>query len=86
MIKTLSRYIKGYVKPSVLTPIFMIVEVIMETLIPFLMAEIVDVGIPNEDFRYICKIGIIMVVFAGIVAVYLVVNTEQWHLQVLLII
>ena len=66
MIKTLSRYIKGYVKPSVLTPIFMIVEVIMETLIPFLMAEIVDVGIPNEDFRYICKIGIIMVVFAGI--------------------
>ena len=66
MIKTLSRYIKGYVKPSVLTPIFMILEVIMETLIPFLMAKIVDVGIANEDFKYILKIGIIMVAFAGI--------------------
>ena len=66
MIKTLSRYIKGYVKPSILTPIFMILEVIMETLIPFLMAKIVDVGIANEDFKYILKIGIIMVAFAGI--------------------
>ena len=66
MIKTLSRYIKGYVKPSVLTPICMIVEVVMEILIPLLMAKIVDVGIENGDFNYIFKIGIIMLGFAGV--------------------
>lgn len=66
MIKTLSRYIKGYIRPSVITPICMIVEVIMETLIPLLMAKIVDVGIANGDFNYILKVGIIMVGFAGI--------------------
>lgn len=66
MIKTLSRYIKGYVKPSVLTPICMIVEVVMEILIPLLMAKIVDVGIENGDFNYIFKIGVIMLGFAGV--------------------
>ena len=39
MIKTLAAHIKEYKKASIATPFFMILEVIMETLIPFLMAR-----------------------------------------------
>ena len=66
MIKTLSRYIKGYIKPSILTPVFMIVEVIMEILIPFLMGNIVKYGIEKGDFDYVIKTGAIMVLCAGV--------------------
>ena len=64
MIKKLSKYIKQYKKDSILTPIFVIFEVIMEVLIPYLMARIIDVGIQNGDLNYIFKIGAILVVSA----------------------
>ena len=38
MLKTLAAHIKGYIKESIATPLFMILEVIMEMLIPLLMA------------------------------------------------
>ena len=56
MIKKLSKYIKQYKKDSILTPIFVIFEVVMEVLIPYLMARIIDVGIQNGDLNYIFKI------------------------------
>lgn len=61
MIKKLSKYIKEYKKDSILTPIFVIFEVVMEVVIPYLMAKIIDVGIQNSDLNYIFKIGIILV-------------------------
>ena len=64
MIKKLAKYIKQYKKDTILTPIFVIFEVILEVLIPFLMAKIIDVGIQNNDLNYIFKIGIILVVSA----------------------
>ena len=64
MIKKLAQYIKQYKKDSILTPIFVIFEVIMEVLIPYLMARIIDVGIQNSDLNYIFKIGAILVVSA----------------------
>ena len=56
MIKKLASYIQDYKKESILTPIFVIFEVIMEILIPFLMAKIIDVGIQNNDVKYILEI------------------------------
>ena len=47
MIKTLAKQIKGFVKESVLTPVFMILEVVMEMLIPLLMKSMIDDGIEN---------------------------------------
>ena len=38
MIKTLAKHIKGYIKESALTPFFMVLEVVVETFIPLLMA------------------------------------------------
>ena len=64
MIKELAKYIKQYKKDSILTPIFVIGEVVMEVVIPFLMAKIIDVGIQNGDLNYIFKIGIVLVVSA----------------------
>ena len=64
MIKKLAKYIKQYKKDSILTPIFVVFEVVMEVLIPYLMARIIDVGIQNSDLNYIFKIGAILVVSA----------------------
>ena len=64
MIKKLAKYIKQYKKDTILTPIFVVFEVIMEVLIPYLMARIIDVGIQNSDLNYIFKIGAILVVSA----------------------
>ena len=61
MVKKLSKYIKEYKKDSILTPIFVIFEVVMEVVIPYLMAKIIDVGIQNSDLNYIFKIGVILV-------------------------
>ena len=64
MIKKLSSYIKEYKKASILTPFFVILEVIMEVIIPLLMSKIIDIGIPNSDIHYILKIGILLTVSA----------------------
>ena len=64
MIKKLASYIKEYKRPSILTPIFVILEVIMEVIIPLLMSKIIDVGIPNSDIKYILEIGILLTISA----------------------
>lgn len=66
MIKTLATHIKEYKKASIATPFFMILEVIMETLIPFLMATLVDDGINKGNLNHVYRIGALMLVFAVI--------------------
>ncbi|HQQ89884.1 MAG TPA: ABC transporter permease, partial [Oscillospiraceae bacterium] len=61
MIKKLLPYMKGYEKEAALAPVTVIFEVLIEILIPFLMAKIVDVGIANRDVAYVAKLGGIMV-------------------------
>ncbi len=64
MIKTLASYIKEYTKASVLTPLLMIGEVVMETVIPLLMAMIIDEGVNGNDLSRIFEIGGWMMVCA----------------------
>ena len=64
MIKKLASYIKEYKKASILTPVFVILEVVMEVIIPMLMAKIIDIGIPNSDIKYILEIGILLTISA----------------------
>ena len=64
MIKKLAKYINDYKKDSILTPIFVIFEVVMEVVIPYLMAKIIDVGIQNSDVKYILEIGVFLIVSA----------------------
>ncbi|MEA4816762.1 MAG: ABC transporter ATP-binding protein [Lachnospiraceae bacterium] len=58
MIKKLSSCIGEYKKESLLAPIFVTLEVIMEVLIPIFMAFLVDNGIEKGDMDYIIKIGV----------------------------
>lgn len=64
MIKKLASYIKEYKKASILTPVFVVLEVVMEVIIPMLMSKIIDVGIPNSDIKYILEIGILLTLSA----------------------
>ena len=64
MFKTLLSQVKEYKLPSVLTPLFMIGEVICEMIIPVLMGRIVDIGIGGSDMSYIIKTGLFMVFVA----------------------
>ena len=64
MIKKLSSCIGKYLKQSILAPIMVIGEVILETTIPLVMVEIVDKGIKYGDIRYVAKMGVVMVVMA----------------------
>ncbi len=51
MIKTLAKQIKEYKSASLVTPIFMILEVAMEMVIPLLMASIIDDGVETGDMQ-----------------------------------
>lgn len=64
MIKTLAAQIKEFKKESVLTPVFMILEVVFETLIPLMMASIIDDGVEAGDMRHIYIVGAFMVASA----------------------
>ena len=64
MLKKLASYVKEYKKDSILTPIFVILEVVMEVIIPLLMARIIDVGIQNGDVHYILEMGVLLIVSA----------------------
>ena len=64
MIKKLASYIKEYKKSAIATPIFVILEVVMEVIIPLLMARIIDIGIQNNDIHYILEMGILLIISA----------------------
>lgn len=64
MIKTLFRQIGEYKKVSLLTPVFTALEVLMEILIPFITASIIDKGIEAGDIRQVYFYGGIMLVMA----------------------
>ncbi|MCB5548895.1 ABC transporter ATP-binding protein/permease [Blautia sp. MSK17_66] len=64
MNKTLFKSIREYRKQSLLAPILVILEVLMEVLIPLEMAKIIDIGIANGDLGYILQRGIVLVAMA----------------------
>lgn len=63
-MKTLLPFMKKYMVYAILSPIFMILEVLADIIIPYLMSQIVDVGIANRDIDFIVRIGVLMVLSA----------------------
>ena len=53
MLNTLLKQVKEYKKSSLLSPIFVGIEVIFEMLIPFLMSKIIDLGVEKNDMKMI---------------------------------
>ena len=64
MLKVLGAQIKEFKKDSIITPICMIFEVIMEMIIPLLMASIIDEGVNAGNMNHIIKVGGVMIVIA----------------------
>ena len=73
MIKTLLRQVKEFKKASFLTPVFMILEVVVETMIPVAMALMIDNGVEKGNMSYIYRVGAVMAVLAiaGLIAGFL---------------
>ena len=65
MLSTLLKEVKEYKRASFITPVFMILEVLMEMIIPYLMASIIDKGVNAGDIGHIYKVGAVMVVAAA---------------------
>ena len=61
MIKELSKSVREYKKPAIITPLLVTLEVIMEVVIPLLMANLIDKGIYSGEMNEILKIGLALV-------------------------
>ncbi|MCM1325135.1 MAG: ABC transporter ATP-binding protein/permease [Bacteroidales bacterium] len=64
MIQTITGNLKEFKRDSIATPVFMIFEVVMEMIIPLMMASIVDNGVDKGDMAHIYKMGGMMFVAA----------------------
>ena len=64
MIKKLLKSVREYKKDTILTPVFMIGEVSMEMVIPFLLGKMIDKGIIGKDIKIILMLGAVLVVAA----------------------
>ncbi|MBR4139897.1 MAG: ABC transporter ATP-binding protein [Lachnospiraceae bacterium] len=66
MIKKLSVYVGEFKKEALLSPICIAIEVIMEVILPVLMAAVIDNGVNVGDMNYVVKMGLLMIVVAFI--------------------
>ena len=64
MIKKLSKFIGQYKLPTILTPILVALEVVMEVIIPLVMAELIDKGVYAGEMNIIYKLGLQLVILA----------------------
>ncbi|HIX14774.1 MAG TPA: ABC transporter ATP-binding protein/permease [Candidatus Hungatella pullicola] len=65
-MRKLLKYLKAYKLESVLGPLFKLLEAAFELLVPLVMAQIIDVGIKNQDLPYILKMGGILILLGVI--------------------
>lgn len=64
MLQTLLAQVREFKKPSLITPVFVILEVIMEIIIPYLMASIIDIGVNQGSIQNVCLVGLCMLAAA----------------------
>ena len=70
MIKRLLKSVREFKKDALLTPFFVVLEVVMEVIIPLVMALLIDKGIDGQDMAAIWKYGIILVLCAMLALVF----------------
>ena len=64
MIRKLSKSIREYKKEAILTPICVAIEVILEIIIPLLMAQLIDDGVYGGEMNLVYKIGLELILCA----------------------
>ena len=70
MIKRLLKSVREFKKDALLTPFFVVLEVVMEVIIPWVMAKLIDYGIDGQDMAAIWKYGLILVASAMLALVF----------------
>ena len=70
MIKRLLKSVREFKKDALLTPLFVVLEVVMEVIIPWVMAKLIDYGIDGQDMAAIWKYGLILVASAMLALVF----------------
>ncbi len=70
MIKRLLESVREFKRDALLTPFFVVLEVVMEVIIPLVMARLIDKGIDGQDMAAIWKYGIILVACAMLALVF----------------
>ena len=64
ILSTLAGEVRQYKLPAVLTPVFVVLEVLMEVLIPFVIADLIDKGVEMGNYAVVAEDGIILIILA----------------------
>ena len=64
ILSTLAGEVRQYKLPAVLTPIFVVLEVLMEVLIPFVIADLIDKGVEMGNYAVVAEDGVILIILA----------------------
>ena len=73
----LTYFLKGYGRQSVLAPLFKLLEALFDLFVPLVVAEIIDVGIAQNDIPFILRCCGLLVVL-GIIGLVCAI-TAQWY-------
>ena len=65
-LKKLWVYLKEYKTESILAPLFKLLEVVFDLLVPVVVAKIIDIGIVNNDHGYIVKMFLVLILMAAV--------------------
>lgn len=77
-MKALLVYFKGYVKDSILGPVFKLIEASFELLVPLVIAGIVDTTIPNKDKNHLFLMIFILFGLA-VIGVVVAISAQYFH-------
>lgn len=77
MIKRLARCVREYKRNAIIAPISVTLEVVMEVIIPALMAVLVDNGINKGDMQYVWKIGLVLIACALLSLMFGVISGRE---------
>ena len=64
ILSTLAGEVRQYKLPAVLTPVFVVLEVLMEVLIPFVIADLIDKGVEMGNYAVVAEDGVILIILA----------------------
>ena len=64
ILSTLAGEVRQYKLPTVLTPVFVVLEVLMEVLIPFVIADLIDKGVEMGNYAVVAEDGVILIILA----------------------
>ena len=82
MLKELMKCIREYKKPSILAPVLVSLEVVMECTIPFLIAMLVNQIKAGAEFSVLVKYGLLLIVMATLSLMFGMQKYRNFHLKI----